>query len=85
MNGGASEWPDSVPVAADMNVGVAARRLRMTAVWAGELSTRGWRAGNGTTVATVELTGPHATAHLVVAIDPATGAVRQADATLVPQ
>jgi hypothetical protein len=41
MNGGVPEWPGSVPVARDMNVGVAARRLRMTAVWAGELSTRG--------------------------------------------
>jgi CubicO group peptidase (beta-lactamase class C family) len=84
MNGGVPEWPGSVPVARDMNVGVAARRLRMTAVWAGELSTRGWRAGDGDCAATVELTGTHATAHLLVAVDPATGAVRQADATLVP-
>jgi CubicO group peptidase (beta-lactamase class C family) len=84
MNDGVPEWPVSVPVADGMNVAVAVRRLRMTAVWTGELTARGWRAGDGTSAATVEVTGPHATAYLVVAIDPATGAVRTADATLVP-
>jgi hypothetical protein len=67
-----------------MNAGLAARRLRMTAVWCGELSPRRWRAGDGVCAATLELAGPHASSQLVVVIDPASGAVHQADATPVP-
>jgi hypothetical protein len=51
----------------------------MAAVWAGPVTPGAWQAGDGSSSATVELSGEHATVTLSVLIDPFTGELRQAD------
>jgi CubicO group peptidase (beta-lactamase class C family) len=72
-------WPDSIPVAETVDAGLLARRLRMAAVWAGPAHLGAYRAGDGAASVAVELVGEHATLTLTMAVDPASGVLRQAD------
>ncbi|WP_187366397.1 serine hydrolase domain-containing protein [Trebonia kvetii] len=79
LNDPAAAWPATVPVAPAADAGLIARRLRMAAVWAGQVTSGAFQAGDGSSSATVELSGEHATANLAVLINPVTGELRQAD------
>ena len=54
INAGAAEWPADLAVAP----GADLRQLRLAAAWAGQCQPGGWAAGDGSSTATVELTGP---------------------------
>jgi hypothetical protein len=79
LNHGTAPWPATVPVAPSADAGLIARRLRMAAVWAGPVTPGACQAGDGSSSATIELTGEHATVTLSVLINAATGQLRQAD------
>jgi len=79
LNDGAAAWPAALTVAPSADAGLIARRLRMGAVWAGQLTPGAFQAGDGSSSATVELTGEHARVSLSVVINPLTGELRQAD------
>jgi CubicO group peptidase (beta-lactamase class C family) len=61
-------WPESLPAAASLDTGLALRRLRMAAAWAGSCTTGAVLAGDGETAATVELAGEFAALQLAVAV-----------------
>ena len=82
LNGGAVAWPDSLPVASEADAGLIARRLRMTAAWAGPVTLGAYQAGDGAASTTVELIGEHATVALSLLVNTSTGELRQADAAL---
>jgi hypothetical protein len=82
MNSGSAEWPASVPVAAGTDAGLLSRRLRMAAVWAGRCAPGAYRGGDGGASVSVDLAGEHATVVLTLAVNPATGELRQAEVTL---
>jgi CubicO group peptidase (beta-lactamase class C family) len=79
LNGTDRGWPPSVPVADSVDVGLAVRRLRMAAAWSGECRLGAYKAGDGTSSATVELVGQHATLTLTLVIDPDSGRLLQVD------
>jgi CubicO group peptidase (beta-lactamase class C family) len=79
LNGTGRDWPEAVPVAGSIDVGLLSRRLRMAAVWAGRCRLGAYRAGDGAGSVTVELPGEHATLTLMLGVDPSTGLLRQAD------
>jgi CubicO group peptidase (beta-lactamase class C family) len=81
LNSGAPAWPDSLPVAAEADAGLIARRLRMAAAWAGQVTLGAFQSGDGVTAVTAELVGEHATASLSLLIS-AKGELRQADVAL---
>jgi CubicO group peptidase (beta-lactamase class C family) len=72
-------WPPPVPVADTVDADLLARRLRMAAIWAGECHIGAYKSGDGSTSVAVELVGEHATPTLTLAVDPASGVLRQAD------
>jgi CubicO group peptidase (beta-lactamase class C family) len=82
MNSGSAEWPASVPVAAGTDAGLLSRRLRMAAAWAGRCVPGAYRAGDGRASVSVDLAGEHATVVLTLAVNPATGELRQAEVTV---
>jgi hypothetical protein len=82
LNSGSASWPESVQVASGTDVGLLTRRLRMAAAWTGTVTTGAYRAGDGAASVAVELAGEHAPAQLTLLVDPATGVLRTADATL---
>jgi serine-type D-Ala-D-Ala carboxypeptidase/endopeptidase len=82
MNGFASSWPVTIPLESGTDPGLLARRLRMASAWTGRVTPGAYRAGDGTSTVTVELSGEHAPAVLALSLDPATGALRAADVTL---
>jgi serine-type D-Ala-D-Ala carboxypeptidase/endopeptidase len=82
VTGGAAEWPAALPLSPEADAGLIARRLRMAAAWAGQVTPGAYRTGDGASSATVELSGQHATVLLSLLVSPATGALRQADVTL---
>jgi hypothetical protein len=84
LNEGTPGWPGSLPTSAWLDTGLAVRRLRMAAGWAGRCVPGLFRAGDGERSATVELDGEHAKLTLAVAVDPATKQLHQADIHLVP-
>ena len=84
LNSGAADWPAALPVSPEADAGLTARRLRMAAAWAGQVTQGAYQAGDGTSLATVELVGQHATVALSLLVDPSTGTLRQADVTLLP-
>jgi hypothetical protein len=84
LNSGTADWPAALPVSPEADTGLIARRLRMAAAWAGQVSRGAYQAGDGTYSATVELVGQHATVALSLQVNPSTGALRQADVTLLP-
>jgi CubicO group peptidase (beta-lactamase class C family) len=79
LNGTDRDWPETIPVAKMVDVGLLARRLRMAAVWAGPCRLGAYRAGDGAASTTVELAGEHATVTLTLLVDPSSGLLRQAD------
>jgi CubicO group peptidase (beta-lactamase class C family) len=79
LNGTDRDWPAAIPVAAPVDAGLLARRLRMAAVWAGPCRLGAYRAGDGAASVAVELPGEHATLTLILVVDPASGTLRQAD------
>jgi Beta-lactamase len=82
LNDPAREWPAELPVAANADAGLIARRLRMAAAWAGKIAVGAFQAGSGTASSTVELVGEHAPITLSLLVNRATGELRQADVTL---
>ena len=64
-----------------MDTGMAARRLRMAAAWAGPCRVGGFKAGDGTASVAAELAGEHATMTLALVIDPETRLLQLADVT----
>jgi len=82
LNSGSPSWPESIPVAGGADVQLLTRRLRMVAAWAGTVSAGAYHAGDGKASVTVELDGEHAPALLTLLVDPATGTLRTADATV---
>ena len=82
LNSGASWWPEPVLVAPGTDVSLLARRLRMAAAWTGAVSPGAYRAGDGASSVTVDLSGEHAPAILALFVDSATGALRAAEVTL---
>ncbi len=79
LNSGDGDWPPSIPVAAGVDAGMMARRLRMAAVWAGPCRVGAFKAGDGTASVAAELPGEHATLTLALVIDPQTRVLRLAD------
>jgi CubicO group peptidase (beta-lactamase class C family) len=79
LNSGDGDWPPSIPVAAGIDAGMLARRLRMAAVWAGPCRAGAFKAGDGTTSVAVELAGEHAALTLSLVVGPAEGLLRLAD------
>ena len=73
LNGGALEWPSSLPVAPEADARLIARRLRMAAVWAGPVTLGAYQAGDGSVSVTVGLVGEHATVTLSLLVNPASG------------
>ena len=75
----AAAWPDALPVAPEADAGLIARRLRMAATWAGQLTPG--RTGRATAPrpSRSDLVGQHATVTLSLLVNPATGELRQAD------
>ncbi len=84
LNDGTPGWPESLPASDWLDTGLAVRRFRMAAGWAGRCAPGLLRAGDGERSATVELEGEHAKLTLAVAVDPATKELHQADIHLVP-
>ena len=84
LAGGAADWPAGLPVSPEADAGLIARRLRMAAAWAGPVTPGAFRAGDGFYSATVDLAGQHATITLSLLVNSSTGALRQADVTLLP-
>ncbi len=82
LNSGSPSWPASVPVASGTDVRLLTRRLRMAAAWTGTVAAGAYRAGDGAASVTVELDGEHARALLTLLVDPSTGTLRTADASL---
>jgi CubicO group peptidase (beta-lactamase class C family) len=81
LNGGAA-WPESLPVSAEADAGLIARRLRMAATWAGPVTPGVYQGGDGAGSVTVELVGEHATVTLSLLVNTKTGELRQADVSL---
>jgi CubicO group peptidase (beta-lactamase class C family) len=82
LNSGSVSWPESAPVADGVDAGLLARRLRMAATWTGPLARGAFRAGDGESKVTVELSGEHAPGLLSLSADAATGVLHAADVTL---
>jgi CubicO group peptidase (beta-lactamase class C family) len=83
-HGKAVDWPGALPVSPEADAGLIARRLRMAAAWAGPVTPGAYRTGDGSSSATVELSGQHAPVLLSLLVNPSTGELRQADVTLLP-
>jgi len=79
LNDGARDWPPSIRVADEVDVGMLARRLRMAAVWAGRCRVGAFKAGDGAASVAAELPGEHATITLALVIDPETRILRLAE------
>jgi hypothetical protein len=84
LNDGSDQWPDWVPVAADVDTAQVTRRLRVAAAWAGRCTVGAFRAGDGESAATVELDGPSGRVILAITVDEDAELLRTADVTLVP-
>lgn len=84
LNDGSAQWPEWLPVAADLDTANLSRRLRVAAAWAGRCSVSLFRAGDGESATTAELAGPSGRVVLSIAVDESAEVLRQADITLVP-
>jgi CubicO group peptidase (beta-lactamase class C family) len=76
LNGG-----QPVPAGEGLDAALAERRVRSAAAWAGTCRPGQCRAGDGASMATVDLTGEHASLTLTIIIDPATGLLHRLDLT----
>ncbi len=79
---GAADWPQELPAAPGADAPLIARRLRMAAAWSGPVVPGAFQAGDGSSSASLELVGEHATVTLSLLVNPETGELRQADVTL---
>jgi CubicO group peptidase (beta-lactamase class C family) len=68
LGSGAADWPAGLEAAAGLDTGETLRRLRLAAAWAGPCELDCYLAGNGSTSATVLLTGPAGNAELTAEI-----------------
>ena len=68
LGSSAVDWPDGLEAADGLDTGEVLRRLRLAAAWAGPCELDCYLAGNGTTTATVLLTGPSGDAELTAEI-----------------
>jgi CubicO group peptidase (beta-lactamase class C family) len=84
LNGTDRDWPASIEVAAAVDTGSLARRLRMAAVWVGECRVGACRAGDGLASVAVELTGVHGTLTLALVVDPDTRQLHVAEVAPEP-
>jgi hypothetical protein len=84
LNDGSAQWPEWLPVAADLDTANLSRRLRVAAAWAGRCSVSLFRAGDGDSATTAELEGPSGRVVLAISVDESAEMLRQADVTLVP-
>jgi CubicO group peptidase (beta-lactamase class C family) len=82
LNSGSSAWPESIPVAPGTDASLLTRRLRMAAAWTGVVSPGTYRAGDGASSASVDLSGEHASGILTLSVDSVTGALHAAEVTL---
>jgi hypothetical protein len=64
-----------------LDPGLASRRVRSAAGWAGTCLGGPYRAGDGASMVTVDLAGEHASLTLTIVIDPATGLLHRLDLT----
>jgi CubicO group peptidase (beta-lactamase class C family) len=62
------DWPAGLEAAGGLDTGEVLRRLRLAAAWAGPCRLDSYLAGNGSTTATVLLTGPSGNAELTAEI-----------------
>jgi CubicO group peptidase (beta-lactamase class C family) len=74
--------PPAIPQAKGTDPGLLARRLRVAAAWAGQCQLGAFRAGDGASSVSVQLTGEHATVVLALSVNPATGELHQANISL---
>ncbi len=72
INDGAASWPAALGVAIGVDASEALRQLRLAAAWAGRCEIDCFLAGNGSTSATIRLTGATGIADLAVEV-PAAG------------
>jgi CubicO group peptidase (beta-lactamase class C family) len=84
LNDGSEQWPDWLPVAADLDTANLSRRLRVAAAWAGRCTVGTFRAGDGDSSTTAELEGASGRVVLAISVDESAELLRQADVTLVP-
>jgi hypothetical protein len=63
-----TDWPAGLETADGLDMGAALRRLRLTAAWAGPCQLDCYQAGNGSTSATVLLSGQSGSAELTAEI-----------------
>jgi CubicO group peptidase (beta-lactamase class C family) len=82
LNDGAREWPAGLPAA--VSTDHILRQLRLAAAWTGPCAPGGWLAGDGSTTATLELTGPSGRAALSVEVGRAGLVLQRAEASLQP-
>ncbi|HEY2079125.1 MAG TPA: serine hydrolase domain-containing protein [Streptosporangiaceae bacterium] len=68
LGGNAVDWPAGLAAADGLDTGEVLRRLRLAAAWAGPCRLDSYLAGNGSTTATVLLTGPSGNAELTAEI-----------------
>lgn len=84
VNAGAAALPADLAVAADVNGGDAARRLRVAGAWTGPCAVAAFCAGDGESSTTAELAGESGRAELSITVDPAAGTLRQVSVVLLP-
>jgi CubicO group peptidase (beta-lactamase class C family) len=63
-----AEWPDGVTVAGGLDADEVLRQLRISHAWAGPCVLDSWLAGNGSTAATVRLTGATGSVELALEV-----------------
>ncbi len=81
INAGALQWPAGLTVAD--GAASALRQLRLAAAWAGQCQPGGCLAGDGSSTATVELTGPTGQATLTVEVSGPGPELQRAEVTLL--
>ena len=82
VKAGAPDWPAGLAAADGLDTDRVLRQLRMAAAWAGECAIDCYLAGNGTTAATVRLTGQ--TGKVVLAVEiTESGQLQRSEVTLV--
>jgi hypothetical protein len=82
LKGGASDWPAGLAAADGVDTDRVLRQLRMAAAWAGQCAIDCYLAGNGSTAATVRLTGQTGKVVLTVEITES-GQLQRSEVTLV--
>jgi len=82
---GVPGWPAGLQAAGELDTGQATRQLRIAAAWAGPCQLDSYLAGNGSTTATVLLSGPAGTAELTAEVAESGGALSRLTVSLGAQ